>query len=89
LRGASAGEFGPTCNLKITAGALDGIRPADLVGAIAGETGVPPREVGAIKIADRFSLVEVPESRADEIIAALKQTTLRGKKVKIRRGRDG
>ncbi len=89
LRGASTGEFGPTCNLKITAGRLDGIRPADLVGAIAGETGVPPREVGAIKIADRFSLVEVPEARADEIIAALKKTKLRGKPVKVRRGRDG
>jgi len=87
--GASSGEFGRTCNLKITAGRLDGIRPADLVGAIANETKVPTREVGAIKIADRFSLVEVPESRADEIIEALKATTLRGKHVKVRRGRDG
>ena len=38
------------------------------------------REIGAIEISDGFSLVEVPESRAQDIIAALKATKLRGAK---------
>ena len=66
-----------------------GVRPGDLVGAIANEAGVDAREIGAIDIADRFSLVEVPESAADAVIEALRATTIRGKRVLARRDRDG
>ena len=44
--------------------------------------------LGAIEIADRFSLVEVPEERADAIVAAMSAATLRGRKVRVRRDRD-
>jgi ATP-dependent RNA helicase DeaD len=71
--------------LFIGAGRDAGIRPGDLVGAITGEADVPSRSLGAIEIADRFSLVEVPEALADRIIAALKATKIRGKKVNVRR----
>jgi ATP-dependent RNA helicase DeaD len=71
--------------LFIAAGRDAGIRPGDLVGAITGEAGVPSQSLGAIEIADRFSLVEVPEALADRIIAALKATKIRGKKVNVRR----
>ena len=74
--------------LFVGAGRESGIRPGDLVGAITGEAGINSRDLGAIQIADRFSLVEVPASRADEIIAALKATTIRGRKVPVRRDRD-
>jgi ATP-dependent RNA helicase DeaD len=72
----------------IGAGRQAGIRPADLVGAITGEAGIASRELGAIQIADRFSLVEVPRDRADDIVAAMKKATLRGQKVQVRRDRD-
>src|SRR6185369_14169052 len=68
--------------LFVDAGRQAGIRPGDLVGAITGEAGVESRALGAIEIADRFSLVEVPESVAENIIAALRATTIRGKKVR-------
>ncbi|PRX90754.1 DEAD/DEAH box helicase [Allonocardiopsis opalescens] len=64
-----------------------GIRPQDLVGAIAGESGLGGREIGAIEIADRFSLVEVPESAADDVISALRHSTVKGKKATVRRER--
>jgi len=70
--------------LYVGAGRRAGIRPGDLVGAITGEAGIDSREIGAIEISDGFSLVEVPESRAQEIIAALKATKLRGAKVTVR-----
>jgi len=73
--------------LFIGAGRVAGIRPGDLVGAITGEAGIASRDLGAIEIADRFSLIDVPESRAEEIMAALRATTLRGKKVTVRRDR--
>jgi ATP-dependent RNA helicase DeaD len=74
--------------LYVGAGRKAGVRPGDLVGAIANEAGIDSSEIGAIEIADRFSLVEVPESIADEVIAALKSTTIKGKRVKIRRDRE-
>ena len=74
--------------LFIGAGRKAGIRPGDLVGAITGEAGVSSQVVGSIEIADNFSLVEVPDELADEIIRAMKQATIRGQKVKVRRDRD-
>jgi ATP-dependent RNA helicase DeaD len=78
---------GGTTRLFVGAGRTAGIRPQDLVGAIAGESSVRGRDIGAIEIADRFSLVEVPGSAADEVIAALRETTIKGKKVTVRRER--
>jgi ATP-dependent RNA helicase DeaD len=79
---------GATTRLYVGAGRNAGIRPGDLVGAIVNEAGLSSQDLGAIQIADRFSLVEVPESRADEVVSAMKKTTLRGQKVQIRRDRE-
>jgi ATP-dependent RNA helicase DeaD len=84
-RGASRGGM---ARLFVGAGRSARIRPQDLVGAIAGETRVSGRDIGAIEIADRFSLVEVPESSVQEVIDALRRTTIKGRKVTIRRDRD-
>ena len=73
--------------LFIGGGREMGLRPQDIVGAITGEAGVTSRSLGAIEISDNFSLVEVPESLGDDIIAALKATMIRGKKVTVRRER--
>lgn len=63
------------------------VRPGDLVGAIAGETRLTGGDIGAIEIAERFSLVEVPEDSVDEVLRAMKRTTIRGRKVVARRER--
>ncbi|HYC57166.1 MAG TPA: DEAD/DEAH box helicase [Candidatus Binatia bacterium] len=75
--------------LYVSAGRNIGIRPADLVGAITNEAGVTSRDIGSIEITERFSLVEVPDALADDIVRAMKRATLRGKKVLVRRERDG
>ena len=74
--------------LFIGAGREAGIRPADLVGAIANEAGVSSSRLGAIEIRDRFSLVEVPADAAAEIVKAMRRATLRGQKVQVRQDRD-
>jgi ATP-dependent RNA helicase DeaD len=71
--------------LFVGAGRAAGVRPQDLVGAIAGESRLTGRDIGAIEITDRYSLVEVPESAADEVIAALRASTIKGRKPTIRR----
>ncbi len=93
-RGGAAGErrprrepAEPVTRLFISAGREAGVGPRDLVGAITGEAGLTSRDIGAIEIADRFSLVEVPERVADTVIDALRATTIRGRKAAVRRER--
>jgi ATP-dependent RNA helicase DeaD len=78
---------GGTTRLFVGAGRAAGVRPQDLVGAIAGESRLSGRDIGAIEIADRFSLVEVPESAADEVITVLRASTIKGRKPTVRRER--
>jgi ATP-dependent RNA helicase DeaD len=74
--------------LFIGAGKNAGIRPGDLVGAIAGEAKLTAGQIGGIRIGPKHALVEVPEALADRVIRALKATSLRGQKVNVRRSRD-
>ncbi len=81
-------ERGAVVRLFVGAGRQAGIRPADLVGAIANEAGVRGSDLGAIEIRDRFSLVDVPAEAADQIVSAMRKTTLRGQPAQVRRDRD-
>ncbi len=84
-RGARLADQGPTTRIFIGAGRAAGIRPQDLVGAITGESSLTGKQIGAIEIADRFSLVEVPDASADEVIQAMRSSTIKGRKATIRR----
>jgi ATP-dependent RNA helicase DeaD len=76
-----------TTRLFVSTGRAAGVRPQDLVGAITGESDLSGRDIGAIEIADRFSLVEVPESAADDVVRALRGTSIKGRKATVRRER--
>jgi ATP-dependent RNA helicase DeaD len=82
------GGPGGWTRLWVGAGREAGMRPGDLVGAITNEAGVGARAVGAIQIADRFSIVEVADDAADEIVGALQAATIRGRSVHVRRDRE-
>ncbi|HEX6912266.1 MAG TPA: DbpA RNA binding domain-containing protein, partial [Longimicrobium sp.] len=83
-RGAAAGK----ATLYIGIGRRRGVRPADIVGAIAGEARVPGESIGAIEITDQFTLVDVNEGDADRIIKALEGAQIRGRPVSVRRSRE-
>ena len=85
-KGGGAPEPGMT-RLWVGVGKEAGIRPKDLVGAIANETELSGKQIGSIRIKDRFSLVEVPSESVDEVTWAMRRTTVRGRKIKIRRER--
>jgi ATP-dependent RNA helicase DeaD len=76
-----------TTRLFVGTGRSAGVRPADLVGAITGESSLSGKDIGAIEIADRFSLVEVPESAADDVVARLRRVSIKGRKATVRRER--
>jgi ATP-dependent RNA helicase DeaD len=76
-----------TTRLFVGTGRSSGVRPQDLVGVIARKSQLSGRDIGAIEIADRFSLVEVPETAADDVVAALRQVLIKGRKATVRRER--
>ena len=86
-RSSGGGDFS---QLFINVGKMDRVRPGDLVGAITGETRLHGRDIGAIKIFEKFSLVEVPADSVDDVIRDMRGTTIRGRKANIRpdRGRN-
>jgi len=81
-----AREIDPnTAFVYVGVGNRGGVRPGDLVGAIANETGIPGRDVGPIRIHDHYSVVGVPDKSVDDVIKAINRSTVKGKKAKARR----
>ncbi len=74
--------------LWIGGGRQAGLRPGDLVGAITNEAGVPGSVVGAIQLFDDFALVDVQAQVADAVEHALRNATIRGQKLPVRRERS-
>jgi ATP-dependent RNA helicase DeaD len=85
-RGAKGGGM---TKLYVGAGRKLKVRPGDLVGAIANEAGIDAATLGTITIFDRHSIVEVPAAAADAILRAMAQATIKGKKILVRRDREG
>ena len=77
-----------TTRLVITLGDQRGVRPKDIVGAIANEADIPGHDIGSIEIGEKHTLVEVPESVADKVIRALSRTTIKGQRVSARREKE-
>jgi len=80
-----AGRGPKMIRVFIGSGKTSNMRPADLVGAIANEAGIEAQSIGAIEIAEKYSLVELPEELVDDVIAALRATTIKGKRQTVRR----
>jgi ATP-dependent RNA helicase DeaD len=78
--------------LFIDVGRQARVGPSDVVGAIANEAGVPGREIGAIDIHDRFTLVEIPAEYVGQVLGRMKGSRIRNYNANIRvaaeRGRD-
>lgn len=80
-RGAEAGMT----RLFINIGRKQGIRPGDIVGAIAGESGIPGKMIGSIDMYDRYTFVDVPRGQVGAIIKAMKKSKIKGKSVNVER----
>ena len=67
--------------LSLNKGKKDGIRPNDIVGAIAFHANIPGHSIGRIFIQDQNTLVDVPEKFAPKVLA--KSGTLQIRRLKI------
>lgn len=68
-------------SLFINIGKNQNVRPGDILGAIAGESGIPGKLVGSIDMYDKYTFVEVPREQADEIVRVMKDAKIKGKSV--------
>jgi ATP-dependent RNA helicase DeaD len=61
------GETGMV-RLRMNLGGDNGLRPSDVVGAIAGEVGIPGRAIGVIDIRKDFTFVDVSEKHVRQVL---------------------
>ena len=79
----SRGRNEDVARLFINIGKNQGIRPGDILGAIAGESGMPGRMVGSIDMYDKYTFVEVPEENAESVLKAMKNAKIKGKNIRM------
>jgi len=58
-------------------------KPGDLLGAIAGESGISGSEIGSIDMFDNYSFVEVPTEHTKKVLKAMKGAKIKGKSIAI------
>jgi ATP-dependent RNA helicase DeaD len=76
---------GPNTTIFVNLGHAAKVRPQDLVGAIANETSLSGRQIGAIEITHNFSTVEIPAAAEAEVIEKLRATLIKGRKARVER----
>jgi ATP-dependent RNA helicase DeaD len=74
---------GRMVRLQVNVGRDHNIRPGDIVGAIAGETGIPGNVIGDIDIYDAYSYVEVPKDDVKKVLRVMDNNSIRGKRVQF------
>lgn len=61
----------PMTGIRLNVGHAHGVTPREIVGAIAGECGIPGRCIGAINIRNDSCVVDIVENLADSVLAVL------------------
>ena len=69
--------------LFINIGKKQKVRPGDILGAVAGESGMKGELVGTIDMYDKFTFVEVPKEYASKVLSAMKNVQIKGNKINI------
>ena len=69
--------------LSVSIGRKDYVRPGDLVGAIAGESGIPGSSIGSIDIFDSHTFVDVPTDVANRVVASMDGNNIKGRRVSV------
>jgi ATP-dependent RNA helicase DeaD len=68
---------------RVAVGHRDRVKPGNLVGAIAGETGLQGRSIGRIQIFDNHSLVDLPKGMPEDIFNSLRTLRVMNRELQI------
>lgn len=71
--------------LFLNVGKDQNVKSGDILGAVAGESGIPGKWIGSIDMYDKYTFVEVPKDCAEEVLECMKRVKIRGKSVKAER----
>ncbi len=77
---------------RIEVGHVHGVKPANIVGAIANEAGLESRYIGRIDIHQDHTVLDLPEGMPREVLMHLKKVWVSGQQLRIHRlgeGQDG
>jgi ATP-dependent RNA helicase DeaD len=80
-RGGEAGME----TFRVEVGHVHGVKPNNLVGAIANEAGLDSKHIGRISIQDDYSLIDLPEGMPTELLGHLKKVWVSGQRLRISR----
>lgn len=75
--------------LFLNIGKNQNVKAGDILGAIAGESGIPGRMVGSIEMYDKYTFVEVPRDSADQVLEAMQDVKIKGKNVHMEKANGG
>jgi ATP-dependent RNA helicase DeaD len=70
---------------RIAVGSLHGIKPSNVVGAIANESGIEGVHIGRVDIRDDHSFVDLPEGMPKQIFKLLQTVLVAGRELRISR----
>jgi ATP-dependent RNA helicase DeaD len=84
----SADGDGPATKLILAAGRADGLEPSDIIHAITAATGLDGESVRNVRMLERFSFVEVPESQAPRIVDSVDGTEVNGLSLRLEPARS-
>ena len=79
----STGAEEGMARLFVNVGKKDRVKPGDILGAIAGESGMPGKLVGAIDLYDKYTFVEVPREYGAAVLEAMKNAKIKGRSVSV------
>lgn len=68
---------------KLAVGYKDGVKPGNIVGAIANEANIESKFIGHIEIFDDFATVDLPDSMPKEVLEHLRKTRICGRPLNI------
>ncbi len=74
--------------LHMNVGNNQGVKPRDVVGAIANEAGIDGKSIGSVDIYDTFTFVEIPENLARKVMDRMDQRMIKGKAVSLEVAKD-
>ena len=69
---------------RIEVGYADGVKPGNIVGALANEGGIEGSFIGAIQIHDSHTTVDLPEGMPNAVFEALQETRVAGKQLRLK-----
>jgi ATP-dependent RNA helicase DeaD len=73
---------------RIEVGHQHGVKPGNIVGAIANEAGIDSKNIGRIEIYDDYSVLDLPDSMPKELLEQLKTVWVAGQQLRISRDGD-